>query len=454
MPGRKAAERPRLAVIDDEPIVRREISRNLRSESYDVEAFADGEVALRRLGQVEFDVVLCDLRLPGVGGMEVLKAVQATSPDTEVIIMTGYSSVDSAIDAIRAGAYHYVTKPVKTAELKLLLRRALDKVALVRDRDELRQALATGVRPPNMIGTSRPIQQVFDLVHKVAPLDCTVLIQGESGTGKEMVARALHREGPRRSSPFISFNCGGFTEELIANELFGHERGAFTGATASKSGLLEVAHGGSVLLDEIGEMPPSMQVKLLRFVEDRQVIRVGGVKPRPVDVRLIAASHRDLREMVSNQTFREDLFYRLNVVVIALPPLRERLDDLPLLVEHFLEKYRRHFDRAIEGFSEPALEALARHPFPGNVRELENIVERAVALTDGSQITLGDLPPEVQGLSASGEEIEAWPTLEQSERDYIQRVLLHTGGRRGKAAEILGIPRTTLWRKMTRHGLS
>jgi DNA-binding NtrC family response regulator len=446
-------DQPRIAILDDEAIVRRELARTLEKEGYETESFADGESALARLPETSFDLLLCDLRLPGMDGMEVMKAVRAADPSIEVIILTGYASVDSAIEAIRSGAYHYVTKPFKTADLKLLVQRALEKVALVREKEALKEALFSGTRPSGIIGHSRPMQEVFRLIEKVAPLDCSVLIQGESGTGKEVVARALHDEGPRSSRPFISFNCGGFTEELIANELFGHEKGAFTGATSAKVGLFEAADTGSILLDEISEMPQSMQVKLLRFVEERTLIRVGGVHPVPVDVRLIAASNRDLKEMVRAREFREDLYYRLNVVVISLPPLRDRMEDLPLLVEHFLRKYAPAFGKKISGVSDEVLEVLSRYPFPGNVRELGNIIERAVALSDDPEIGLRDLPSDLRELSMSGIGERAWPTLEKHERDYIERVLALTEGHKSRAAEVLGVPRTTLWRKLKRFGL-
>jgi transcriptional regulator with PAS, ATPase and Fis domain len=295
--------------------------------------------------------------------------------------------------------------------------------------------------------------EVFRLVEKVAPLDCNVLIQGESGTGKEMVAKALHEKSPRHQKPYVSFNCGGFAEELITNELFGHEKGACTGATGTKLGLLEAAHEGSIFLDEIGEMPMSMQVKLLRFVEERTLFRVGGSKPLPVNVRLIAASNRDLKEMVKHQSFREDLFYRLNVVLIPLPPLRARKDDIPLLTHHFLQKYSRAFCKEVNRVSPEVLEILSQYPFPGNVRELENIMERAVALTDEPEISIRDLPSDLRELSMVSLDLPENVTLEEKEKTYIREVLLKTRHRKTLAAEILGIPRTTLWRKMKQYGI-
>ena len=443
----------RIAVVDDEPIVCREIKRGMAKEGYAVETFPDGETALSRIRQKDFDLILCDLRLPGLSGLDLLQSVHRQCSNCEVIIITAYSSVDTAIEAIRAGAFHYATKPIKMAELKLLVKRALDKVLLVREKEALKEALCAQNRPADFIGNSKAMREVFRLIGKVAPLDCSVLIQGESGTGKEMVAKALHQRNPRSRQPFISFNCGGFTEELIANELFGHEKGAFTGATETKIGLLEAAHKGTIFLDEIGEMPMSMQVKLLRFVEERALIRVGGVKAQPVDVRLIAASNQDLKALVKRQEFREDLYYRLNVVTIVLPPLRGRQDDIPLLVRHFLEKYSRAFGKKIKGISADTLEILHQYPFPGNVRELENIIERAVALSDDPVISPGDLPADLRELCVSSFEAKTWPSLEEKERQYIQQVLIKTNYQKNLAAEILKLPRTTLWRKMKRHRL-
>lgn len=446
-------DRFKIAVIDDEPIVCREIKRGLSRESYAVEAFADAESGLKAMQQDPFDLVLCDLRLPGMGGLDVLKHIRTHHPLTEVILITGFGTVDSAIEAIRAGAFHYVAKPVKMAEIRLLVKRALEKVALVREKEALKEALFSRDRPADIVGHSRVMTEVFRLIEKVAPLDCTVLIQGESGTGKEMVARAIHRRSPRNQKPFVSFNCGGFTEELISNELFGHEKGAFTGANETKIGLLEAAHTGTIFLDEISEMPSTMQVKLLRFVEERVLLRVGGVKPLPVDVRLLAASNQDLADMVKRRTFREDLFYRLNVVAITLPPLRARREDIPLLVRHFLDKYSRAFAKEVKGVSPQVIQILSTYPFPGNVRELENIVERAVALSEETELSVRDLPSDLQELSIKSLEKNHWLSLEEKEKEYIQEVLVKTDYKKHLAADILGVPRTTLWRKMRRFGL-
>jgi len=442
-----------VAIIDDESIACKAIQRGLRRNQYEIETFGDGESFLSRMGQDAFDLVLCDLRLPAISGLDVLKEVKTRHPQTEVIVMTGYGSVDTAVEAIRAGAFHYLAKPVKIDELRSLAERALEKVKLIREKEQLKKALFSQSRQQYLIGHSAAIQQVLGLVKKVCSLNCNVLILGESGTGKELVARALHFLGVRREHPFICFNCGGFTEELIANELFGHEKGAFTGAFDTKIGLLEAAHRGTIFLDEIGAMPLSMQVKLLRFVQEHSLIRVGGIKPIPLDVRLIAAGNRDLKSAVAKKQFREDLYYRLNVVLIDLPPLRARKDDIPLLIRHFLNKYSRQFGKAVSEVEPEALEILMQYPFPGNVRELENIIERAVALTDRPALGPRDLPGDLQQLTISRLESDAWPTLEEKEKEYIQRVLIKTGRHKAAAAEILKIPRTTLWRKMKRLGL-
>jgi len=338
-------------------------------------------------------------------------------------------------------------------EIRHLIRRALDKVTLIREKEALKETLFSKRRPGQIIGHSGAMREVFRLVEKIAPLDCSVLIQGESGTGKELVAAAIHDKSSRRDQPFVSFNCGGFTEELITNELFGHEKGAFTGATETKIGLLEAARAGTVLLDEIGEMPPTMQVKLLRVVEEQKLLRVGGVVPLSLDARLLAASNRNLREMVDTREFREDLYYRLNVVTIEIPPLRSRKDDIPLLFGHFLETFCRGFNKRIEGATGEVLDVLGHYPFPGNVRELKHIVERAVALAEGSEISIRDLPSDLRNLSMSRFGNKTWPTLEEHERRYIGEVLVKCEHKVGRAAELLGLPRTTLWRKMKRYGL-
>jgi len=443
----------RVALVDDDPIACREMKRSLQKDRYLVETFSDGESALNRMKQAPFDLVVCDLKLPGQNGLQVLRETKERHPNTEFIIVTGHSSVDSAIEAIQSGAFHYVTKPIKQAVLRALASKALEKVRLVKEREILKKALYEKGNQKEIIGHSSAMQEVFRLIEKLSPLTCNVLIQGESGTGKELVARALHFKGPRREMPFIPFNCGGFTEELIANELFGHEKGAFTGALNIKIGLLEAAHRGTLFLDEIGEMPPSMQVKLLRFTQERSFLRVGGTRPVEVDARIIAASNVNLSEAVKDKKFREDLYYRLNVVLITIPPLRQRPDDIPVFLHHFLSRYSQVLGKEIAGLAPEVLDVLQNYPYPGNVRELENIVERAVALADERTIRLKDLPSDLQRLSVKSLEPRDWPSLEEKEREYIRRVLMETDDQKALAAQILKIPRTTLWRKLKKHGL-
>ncbi|MFH1156050.1 MAG: sigma-54 dependent transcriptional regulator [Pseudomonadota bacterium] len=326
----------RVAIIDDEPIACREIKRGFeRRTDFEVETFPDGETALKNMESCGFDLILCDLRLPGMDGMEILKTVKRRFPEIQVIVITGHGTIDMAIQAVQAGAFHFVTKPIKMEELISLSLRALETVRLVRETQALKRDLFNQSREQYLIGHAPAMQEVMALIKKVCSLNCNVLIQGESGTGKELTARALHFLGTRREKPFIAFSCGGFTDELIANELFGHEKGAFTGAVDTKVGLLEAADKGTIFLDEVGLMPLNMQTKLLRFVQERNLIRVGGVKPIPVDVRLIAAGNHDLKQEVELKHFREDLYYRLNVVSITLPPLRARKEDIPLLIQHF-----------------------------------------------------------------------------------------------------------------------
>jgi len=443
----------RVALVDDDPIACREMKRSLQKDRYLVETFSDGESALNRMKQAPFDLVVCDLKLPGQNGLQVLRETKERHPNTEFIIVTGHSSVDSAIEAIQSGAFHYVTKPIKQAVLRALASKALEKVRLVKEKEVLKKALYEKGNQKEIIGHSSAMQEVFRLIEKLSPLTCNVLIQGESGTGKELVARALHFKGPRREMPFIPFNCGGFTEELIANELFGHEKGAFTGALNIKIGLLEAAHRGTLFLDEIGEMPPSMQVKLLRFTQERSFLRVGGTRPVEVDARIIAASNVNLSEAVKDKKFREDLYYRLNVVLITIPPLRQRPDDIPVFLHHFLSRCSQVLGKEIAGLAPEVLEVLQNYPYPGNVRELENIVERAVALADERTIRLKDLPSDLQRLSVKSLEPREWPSLEEKEREYIRRVLMETDDQKALAAQILKIPRTTLWRKLKKHGL-
>ncbi|OIO01449.1 MAG: Fis family transcriptional regulator [Desulfovibrionaceae bacterium CG1_02_65_16] len=439
----------RVAVVDDEAAARKRLGEAFSRDGYQVETFGDAEAFLARQGQAPFDAVLLDLRLPGMDGLAALKRVKAMGGDTEVVLVTGFGGLEPAIEAIKLGAYHFVAKPVRLAEIRNLIKAACDKVALGRANRQLRQALREETGLESMIGASAAMRGVFELVRKIAPVNCNVLIQGASGTGKALVAKAIHKLSPRRDETFVSFNCGGFTEELIASELFGYEKGAFTGASATRAGLLESAGGGTVFLDEIGEMPPSMQVKLLHVIQERRILRVGGVKPIDLDIRVIAATNRDLKSDVAEGLFREDLFYRLNVVNIHLPSLSERREDIPLLARHFIDKYSLLFHKSVRELSPQALQMLSAYAFPGNVRELENIVERGVALCDGDIFDTGDLPRELNPADARPAQAdEPLVSLEELERRHIARVLESTGRNKSLAAQILDVPRTTLWRKL------
>ncbi len=450
-----AASAMRVAVIDDESITLREIKKGLeRRTDFEVETFADGESAIARMGKKPFHLVICDLKLPGIDGLGVLATVKKHFSDTEVILITGHGTVDTAVRAIQDGAFHFVTKPFKMQVLTSLAVRALDTVRLIRETQALKQTLFTQSRQQYLIGHSPAMQQVMTLVKKVCSLNCNVLVLGESGTGKELAARALHFMGERREHPFVAFSCGGFTDDLIANELFGHEKGAFTGAVDTKIGLLEAAHTGTIFLDEVGLMPMAMQAKLLRFIQERTLTRVGGLSSIPVDVRLIAATNQDLTQEVGQGSFREDLYFRLKVVTITLPPLRTRKEDIPLLIRHFLQRFNRQFHKKVQGIDDQALALLTQYPFPGNVRELGNIVERAVALTDSDKITCRDLPADILELNITSlEDASPLKSLQEVERDYILKILQYTDYNKVRTAEILQLPRTTLWRKIKQFNL-
>ncbi len=443
----------RVAIIDDEPLVCRRLKQALEKEGYEVECFLEGHSFLHRLPDQPFDIVFTDLRMPGPDGLEVLSQTKARSEASEVIIITGHGSIDNAIEAMKRGAYHYLTKPFQLEEVRHLARSAREKIRL---REESRRQESQVDRRggfQRFIGASPAMREVYSMIEKVAPVDCNVLIEGESGTGKELAARAIHDLSPRAGQPFVSFNCGGFSEELITNELFGHEKGSFTGASATKIGLLESAAHGTVFLDEISEMPLSMQVKLLHVIQDKRILRVGGTKPISLDIRIVAATNRDMKNAVAEGLVREDLFYRLNVVTLRLPRLAERREDIPLLAAHFCRMYSQTTGKAKPCVSDEALQLLMSYSFPGNVRELENIIERAVALSENQTIKVSDLPPDLRDLEFSTYEGEELLSLEEVERRHIAKVMAKTGHKKGLASKILGLPRTTLWRKMKKYGL-
>jgi len=441
-----------ILVVEDENIARRNLEHILKKEGYEVIATDGGAKALDLLRRRDFDLVLTDLKMEKVDGMQVLEKTRELHPYTEVIMITGYATVDSAVAAMREGAYHYIAKPYKIDEIRQIVGQALIKRRLQLENLDLKESLKKAQPVPFMVGKSKAIVQVLKTVQQISSSDTNVLILGESGTGKELAAKAIHHLSPRSEKRFVAFNCGSFTDELMANELFGHEKGAFTGAVQEKKGLLQVADGGTVFLDEIGDMPMSMQVKLLRAIQEKELLRVGGVDPIPVDVRFIAATHRDLQEDVQTGHFRQDLFYRLNVIALRLPPLAERADDIPLLVNHFLAQKSRVMEKGINAIEPEAMDLLCRYSWPGNVRELENIIERAVTLGNGPVILVADLPDYIRNQS-----IETYryhpsdiPTLEEQEKRYIQWVLDRSEGNKTHAAKIMGIDRVSLWRKLKR----
>ncbi len=443
----------RAAVLDDEETAARLVARVLDQDGMEVEIFSLARPFLSRHREAPFHLAFIDLRLPDLDGMEVLRLFKMANEDSEAIIITGHASIETAVEATKRGAFHYLTKPCKRHDIRLLARRAREKLELRGENRKLKLAMGKDNLIPGFVGASPVMQEIFSLIKKVAVVNCNVLLMAETGTGKQMVARAIHALSPRRDKPFVYFNCGGFTEELICSELFGHEKGAFTGAHATKPGLFETAAGGTVLLDEIGEMPLAMQVKLLHVLQERQVIRVGGTAPIDLDIRIIAATNRNLTELVENGAFREDLFYRLNVVSIRLPRLADRRDDIPLLVAHFIDKFNMAFGKDVRRVSPQVQELLFHYDYPGNVRELENIIQRAVALADGEEIKIGDLPARLQRLATEGLGTGELLTLEELEKRHIRKVLEATGYNRNQASRILGIPRTTLWRRMKRYGL-
>ncbi|MGD8367758.1 MAG: sigma-54 dependent transcriptional regulator [Desulfobacterales bacterium] len=443
---------PTVLIVEDEDVARRNLAHILEKEGYTAVSVDDGAKAVKLLKQREFDLVLTDLRMKKVDGMGVLKTSRDLQPFTEVIIITGYATVRSAVDAMHQGAYDYIAKPYKIDEVRRTAREAILKRRLRIENRQLRERLERAEEIQPIIGQSEAIVAVVRTIRQISDSDTNVLILGESGTGKELVAKTIHHLSPRGSKRFVAFNCGSFTEELMAGELFGHERGAFTGAIQKKSGLVEAAHGGTIFLDEVGDMPLTMQVKLLRVIQEGEFMRVGGTEPIPVDVRFIAATHRDLARDMEEGLFRQDLYYRLNVMSIKLPPLAERPEDISLLAMHFLAKKNQSMGKDIQEIDREAMDLLCKYSWPGNVRELENVIERAVALQNGPAIRTGDMPDYIQNLFMEtyrrpGASI---PTLAEQEQNYIQWVLDKCEGNQTKAAKIMGIDRVSLWRKLKR----
>lgn len=453
----------RILVVDDERSMRDFITILLRKHGHIVDTAEDGESAFVLLAEREYDLVLTDLKMPGAGGLEVLAAVKRREPSTQVILMTAYASTDTALRAMKDGARDYITKPFKVDELLVQIDKALDVRRLEKENFYLRAELAGRTRLDNIVGRSPSIRKTLDMVLRVAPTRTTVLVTGESGTGKELVARALHQQSERAAGPFIPVNCGAIPESLIESELFGHVRGAFTGAVGDKKGLFAAAHGGTIFLDEIGELPMSMQVKLLRVLQERRIKRVGESSETEVDCRMVAATNRDLKLMVQKGEFREDLYYRLNVIQITIPALRERRDDVPLLVQHFIEKFCSDLGKTIRGVNRDAMDLLLHYPYDGNVRELENIVERAVTLESSDMISVESLPHHMQkgndlvllanDFEIPEEGVKLDEIVENLERNLMTKALKRSNGIRKEAARILGISFRSMRYRLDKYGI-
>jgi DNA-binding NtrC family response regulator len=450
--------------IDDDPGSRESLSLLLEFEGYHVEAVAAGEDALELLSRKSYDVIITDLFLPGVSGIDILKHVKEHSLPCNVILITGNATAETAVKAMKEGAFDYITKPLNFEELKVLVAKAVEKTRLIAENFYLRQQLRGKYKFDNIIGNSPAIQQVFSRMEKILHTDSTVLILGASGTGKELVARAIHFNGSRKEKPFIPINCGAIPAELLESELFGHVRGSFTGAVADKPGKFELANHGTIFLDEIGTMPLHLQMKLLRVLQEQEIERVGSTRPTKLDVRVISATNADLEEKVHRGEFREDLYYRLNVIPIPLPPLQKRREDIPLLAKHFLKKICTDMRRPIMGLTPDAVRALEGYEWPGNVREMENAIERAVALTDSNVIDRQDLPPQIGGVSQENghlptvhipdEGLNMAETVAHIEQTLIKQAMDKSSNVKARAAALLNINRTTLVEKIKRYGMN
>jgi two-component system NtrC family response regulator len=450
-----------ILIVDDEKNYLLVLEALLSAEGYEIITAENAGNALRLIEESDLDLVLTDMKMPGMSGMDLLVESKRHKPEVPVIMMTAYGTIEMAVEAMKKQAYDYITKPFQNEELKLTIKKALENYRLVKENRRLSEALLERHRYRNIIGKSRPMLQVYDLIGKVAQSKASVLITGPSGTGKELIAKAIHYEGPRHERPFISVNCGALTETLLESELFGHEKGAFTGAVALKKGRFELADGGTLFLDEVGDMPPPLQVKLLRVLQEMEFERVGGTKTLKVDVRVLSASNRNLKEDVSDGLFREDLYYRLNVIHVDVPPLRERLEDIRLLVNHFIEKYRKDEGKGKIELSPEVWQAFYAHAWPGNVRELENVIERAVVLNSDGVIELKDLPAE---FTKRREELDVdrlvppdaplQTVLEEVEEKMIRRALAQSHNVQSHAAERLGITKSLIQHKMKKYNIT
>jgi two-component system response regulator PilR (NtrC family) len=458
-------EKGKILVVDDERSMREFLGIMLAKEGYDVTQCPDGEAALRQAEEDIFDLAIMDIRMPKMDGIAVLERIKEITPETIVIMITAFASTDTAVRAMKKGAYDYITKPFKIDEIKIIIRNALEKRALEKENILLKRLVETKFSFDNIIGQSPKMLAIYELMEKVAPTKTNILITGESGTGKELVAKAIHFNSPRREKAFVTVNCGAIPENLLESELFGHMKGAFTGAMYNKRGLFEVADDGSIFLDEVGELPLSMQVKLLRILQDKEFTRVGGTESIKVDVRIISASNKDLEEAVREKKFREDLYYRLNVIQIKLPLLRERREDIALLTEHFIKKYAQELDKNIREISPDAMKVLLHYDYPGNVRELQNIIERAVALETSNTLTAENLESymdEQRGVKSMddslfeipAEGIDLEKVVEDLERNLLLKALQRAKGVKKKAAELLNINFRSIRYRLEKYGIN
>jgi two-component system, NtrC family, response regulator PilR len=442
--------KPRILVVDDEESIREFLDIMLRKEGYEVTCVEDGQKAIDILKKKSFDLLISDLQMPNVTGIELLKHCREAYPDLLFMMITAFGTAESAVEAMKMGAYDYITKPFKIDEVRINIANALRSRNLEVENRVLRKELQKEYSFQNLVGNSEAMHKIFELIRKVSDSPTNVLVTGESGTGKEMVAKAIHYNSPLKDRPFVSVNCGAIPENLVESELFGHKKGSFTGAISDKDGLFEVADGGTLFLDEIGELPLSSQVRILRAIQEKTVRRVGGTEDIKVEVRIIAATNRDLEQMVQQGTFRQDLYYRLNVINIRTPPLRERRDDIPLLAGHFLQKYSERFSKQIQTISKEAMDLLKKYDFPGNVRELENIIERTVALESGATVLPESLPQFVNtptgrkmvssdGIEITDEGIDLQKVLDQLEKELLVKAIHQASGVKKRAAKLLGI---------------
>lgn len=458
---------PRILVVDDELIVCESCQRILEEEGLEVETASNGAEAFAKMKENPFDIVITDLKMPGIDGMEVLRTLRRDYPDTIVIMITGFSTVETAVEAMKLGAFDYIPKPFTPDEVSIVVKKAIEQRNLLWENVYLRQELREKYGFHNIVGKSKKMQEIYRIIAKVAPTDSTVLINGQSGTGKELIARAIHFNSARRDKQFVTVDCAVLSENLLESELFGHVRGSFTGAVTTKPGLFEVADGGTVFLDEIGNISPAIQAKLLRILQEREFTPVGGTKAKKVDIRLIAATNKDLEKMIKEGTFREDLYYRLNIVPISLPPLRERQEDIPALAVHFLKKYSEEMGKGIKGFTPEAMEKLMKYPWPGNVRELENVVERTVVMMDEEMVRVEHLilpgqeekTETVNQVPATSEELKEIKkqlrekAVEDIERAFVIKALERNQWNVTKAAEEVGMLRPNFQALMRKYGL-